>query len=441
MKNLLALPIILLLLVLFPSVGYSVLKIDITKGNLDPIPVAVTPFNGDSTRASDIAAKMTKVISQNLVNSGLFKTIDKNAFIEKLDDVSAIPHFPDWRQINAQSLIVGGITDNKDGTVGIKFRLWDVLSGKQFAGKSYKSPEANWRRVAHLISDEIYKRLTGEDAYFDSRIIFISETGHWRFPRKRLAIMDQDGANLKYLTSGRVMVLTPRFDQQSQRIIYLAYYNDKPSVYLYDLESGKEEMIGHFPGMSFAPRFSPDSKKVVMSVASGGNSSIYELDLKTKNQKRLTNSGAIDTSPSYSPDGKKITFNSDRGGGQEIYVMDSDGKNQKRISFGKGSYATPVWSPRGDLIAFTRMSKGKFYIGVMHPDGSGERLLTESYLDEGPTWSPNGRVIMFTRKTPSYGGKAGVSKIYSIDLTGYNEREIETPTEASDPAWSPLLGK
>ena len=306
-------------------------------------------------------------------------------------------------------------------------------------GQSFTTTKDNWRRIAHVISDTIYERLTGEKGYFDTRIVYVSESGPATKRVKRLAIMDQDGENHKFLTNGAAMALTPRFSPNLQKITYMSYAGNIPRVYILDIETGEQEVLGDFPGMTFAPRFSPDSEKVLLSYASNGKSDIYEMDLKNKKKKRLTHSGAIDTSPSYSPDGSKIVFNSDRGGNQQLYVMDADGSNVKRISFGKGRYATPVWSPRGDYIAFTKMLGGEFYIGVMYPDGTGERVLASGYLVEGPTWSPNGRVLIYFRQEKGRGRTTPPVKLYSIDLTGYNERQIITPADASDPAWSPLL--
>jgi TolB protein len=422
-----------LALVFATQIAHAELRIDITRGNVNPLPIALPDLSGEGKLGADIM----RVISDDLERSGLFKPLDPRAFIENIKDPNQIPRFPDWQGINAQALVTGEVKRTANG-LEVQFRLWDVLAEKQVAGKSYTTPEDNWRRVGHLIADQIYKRLTGEDGYFDSRIVYISESGNFRKRVKRLAIMDQDGANHMFLTDGDDLVLTPRFDPNLQRIIYLSYAGNKPSVHLYDLETGRVELLGNFDGMSFAPRFSPDGKRIVMTIAKDGNSEIYEMTLNNRQIRRITNNPAIDTSPSYSPDGKYITFNSDRVGSQQLYVMNADGSNVKRISFGDGRYGTPVWSPRGDLIAFTKIKSGKFHIGVMRPDGSGERILTESFLDEGPTWSPNGRVIIFTRQKEGY-TKADISRLYSVDLTGYNLREVMTPLDASDPAWSPLL--
>ncbi len=416
----------------------ALMNIDITRGNAEPLPIAITDLSGTSQEAGQVGYNISQVISADLQRSGLFRPIEPAAFLEHITAAVTVPSFPSWRQINAAGLVTGRITVSGQ-KMEVEFRLWDVFAEQQLAGRSYNTTVSNWRRVSHLIADEIYKRLTGEDGYFDTRIVYVSESGPAKARIKRLAIMDQDGENHKFLTDGRNMALTPRFSPTSQHIIYLSYVGNKPRVYVHDLNTGRSTILGDFPGMSFAPRFSPDGRKAIMSVALNGNSDIYVLDLTTRAKKRLTADPAIDTSPSYSPDEKQVVFNSDRGGSQQLYVMNNDGSNAKRISFGDGRYGTPVWSPRGDLIAFTKMLRGTFYIGVMRPDGSGERLLAEGYLVEGPTWAPNGRVLAYTQGAPSRGGRAGASRIYSIDLTGYNQREIITPMDASDPAWSPLL--
>jgi len=411
------------------------LRIDITQGQVRPMPVAITDFYGanpaDATTGGDIA----RVVSADLERSGLFKPLDPKSFIQTVDSLRVQPRFGDWRVINAQALVSGLAEAQADGRLRVEFRLWDVYGEQQMTGLAYFTQPENWRRVAHIIADAIYKRLTGEDGYFDSRIVYVSESGTWDHRVKRLAIMDQDGENHRFLTDGSALVLTPRFSPSTQEITYLSYFNNRPRVYLFNIDTGQQEVLGDFPGMTFAPRFSPDGNSVIMSMAQGGNSEIYTMDLRTRKVQRLTNNPAIDTSPSYSPDGVRVTFNSDRGGSQQIYTMNADGSNVERISHGKGKYGTPVWSPRGDLIAFTRIDGGTFYIGVMRPDGSGERLLTQGYLVEGPTWSPNGRVLSFFRQNSG----SAPPKLYTIDLTGYNERELVTPLDGSDPAWSPLI--
>jgi TolB protein len=413
--------------------------IDLDKGKIEPLPIAIPEFAGGS--AGQVARDITQVVSADLERSGLFLPLDPRSFIDKEGATRSPPRYADWRVINAQALVTGGIEVQPDGRLQVEFRLWDVVQDQQLTGLRYTTTQQNWRRIAHIIADAIYKRVTGEDGYFDTRIVYISETGPADKRVKRLAIMDQDGANHRFLTDGRSLVLTPRFSPSTQEITYLSYARGVPRVYLFNIDTGQQEALGDFPGMTFAPRFSPDGNKVIMSLAVDGNSDIYTLDLRTRQAARLTDHPAIDTSPSYAPDGKMIVFNSDRGGSQQLYTMNADGSDVKRISFdGQARYGTPVWSPRGDLIAFTKIANGQFYIGVMRPNGSGERLLAQAFLVEGPTWAPNGRVLMYTRQGPTDAkGGGGSSRLYTIDLTGYNEREVITPQDASDPAWSPLI--
>lgn len=420
----------------FAMPARAALQIDITEGHVDPVPVAIVDFLGTPGQEGSVGADIAGVITNNLERSGLFRPLPKAAFIEKLSDINVQPRFGDWRIINAQALITGQARMESDGRLRVEFRLWDVYAEQQLTGLQFFTTPDNWRRVAHLISDAIYKRLTGEDGYFDTRIVYVSETGPKNNRVKRLTIMDQDGHNPRMLTNGRELVLTPRFSPNSQEITYLAYRNNAPRVYVLDIETGQQEVVGEFPGMTFAPRFSPDGQKIIMSLQRGGNADIYTMDLRSRQVTRLTNTAAIDTAPSYSPDGRQIVFESDRGGSQQIYVMNADGSNQRRISFGQGSYATPVWSPRGDLISFTKISGGRFVIGVMRPDGTGDRVLTEGFHNEGPTWAPNGRVLMFFRETR---GAQGGPSLWSVDVTGHNERPAPTPTFASDPAWSPRI--
>ena len=440
--------LILFLIALLPLNAFALIEVDITRGNLNPLPVAVSPLSIDDNSKKEfkrildkenVGIEISKIVERNLKTSGLFNPLDKDAFLQAPDIANLKPRFEDWKLIKAQALITGKVSYLND-KMRVEFRLWDVLAGREMMALAFTTVPTNWRRVGHIITDKIYERLTGEKGYFDTRIIYVAEEGPKTKRVKKLAIMDQDGFNNKFLTLGNELVLTPRFNPNSQMVTYLSYFRNLPRVYLLDIETGTQEVVGDFPGMTFAPRFSPDGKKIIMSFAKDGNSDIYSMDLENRIVDKITNHPSIDTSPSYSPDGKYICFNSDRSGYQQIYIMNSDGKNVKRISFGKGLYGTPVWSPRGDLIAFTKLHKGKFYIGVMRTDGSGERLLTENYYQEAPSWSPNGRVLIFYRETKTDEKGEGFSaKLWSIDLTGYNERQVETPTDASDPSWSSLL--
>jgi len=439
---------VLLIIVLFQIKALALIEVDITRGSLTPLPIAVSSLSADKKstiefkkilKKEDIGLEISKVVENNLKRTGLFNPIKKDAFLQKPDIAHLKPRFEDWALIKAQALITGKV-ELIDNNMRVEFRLWDVLAAKEMLALAFTTVPNNWRRVGHIITDKVYERLTGEKGYFDTRIIYVAEEGPKTKRIKKLAIMDQDGFNLKYLTLGNELVLTPRFNPTNQMVTYLSYFRNLPRVYLLDIETGVQEVVGDFPGMTFAPRFSPDGKKIIMSFAMDGNSDIYTMDLENRIVERITNHPSIDTSPSYSPNGKYIAFNSDRSKYQQIYVMKSDGSNIKRISFGKGLYGTPVWSPRGDLIAFTKLHKGKFYIGVMRVDGTGERLLTENFYQEAPSWSPNGRVLIFYRETKTDEKGEGFSaKLWSIDLTGYNERQVVTKTDASDPSWSSLL--
>jgi TolB protein len=414
-------------------------RVDITKGSAQPLPIAITDFLG-AGQDEGLGRNIARVVAADLERSGLFKPVDPKAFISVEKTIDQPPQFNNWRVLKAQALAQGRVTAEGGDRLRVELRLWDVFGEQQMTGQVYTTVRSNWRRIAHIIADAIYKRITGEEGYFDTRIVYISESGPDQRKIKRLSIMDQDGENHHFLTDGKDLVLTPRFSPSRQEITYMSYYGNLPRVYIYNIETGRQEVLGDFPGMTFAPRFSPDGNKVIMSMARDGNTEIYTMDLRTRSVTRLTNHPAIDTAPYYAPDGSKIVFESDRSGTQQLYVMDASGEISgapaRRISFGSGRYATPVWSPRGDTIAFTKIGGG-FQIGVMGIDGKGERLLSDGFLVESPTWAPNGRVLMFYRERLLPKGKT--SKLYTIDLTGQNEREILTPSEASDPAWSPLI--
>jgi TolB protein len=418
-----------------PVPAHAVVELDITQGTIQPLPIAIAEFGAGLGIDPEAAREISNVVAEDLQSSGLFAPIDQAAFIERGLGMSSVPRFEDWKVINAQALVVGHIGAS-NGKLRAEFRLWDVLSGQQLVGEQVFSRPQEARRLGHIIADAIYERITGETGYFDTRIVYVDESGPKDRRMKRLAIMDQDGHNLRLLTQGQSLVLTPRFSPSTQEITYMSYEGAEPKVYLLNIETGQKEIVGAFPGMTFAPRFSPDGQRIVMSLEQGGNSNLFAMDLRSRQTVQLTNTDAIDTAPCYAPDGRQITFETDRDGSKQVYVMDADGGRQRRISQGEGSYSTPVWSPRGDLIAFTKMLGGRFLIGVMKPDGSGERILTEGFHNEGPTWSPNGRVLMFFRETQ---GAAGGPRLHTIDLTGYNERHVATPAFGSDPAWSPLI--
>ena len=410
-------------------------RIIVPEGEFTPLPIAIPNFVAGTPGDAEVGVGVSQVITNNLKRSGLFAPIDQAAFIERITNIDTAPQFQSWKQINAQALVTGRMTRQGDGRLKAEFRLWDVNTSQQLTGQQYFTSPEYWRRIAHIISDQIYERLTGEKGYFDSRVVFVDETGSKERRVKRLALMDQDGANVRYLTKGADLVLTPRFSPSTQEITYMEFGQGDPRVYLFNIETGQREIVGNFPGMSFSPRFSPDGQRIIMSLQQGGNSNLFVMDLRSKSTTRLTDTPAIDTSPSYSPDGARICFESDRGGKPQIYVMPATGGGAQRISFGEGSYSTPVWSPRGDYIAFTKQGGGQFAIGIMKTDGSGERILTSGFHNEGPTFAPNGRVVMFFREP---GGGGGPS-LYTVDISGRNELRVPTPGFASDPAWSPLL--
>ncbi len=411
-----------------PGVAAAQIEVDINQGNLKPVPIAIPAFSGG--RGGDIAG----VISANLEQSGLFAPVNPAAFPERNLDIAIQPNFEAWKTIDTQVLVNGQVTTEGDGRLRVDFRLWDIGSGTQLLGLQFTSTPENWRRVAHKISDQVYQRLTGESGYFDTRVVFIAESGARGKRVKRLSIMDQDGANNSYLTDGSYIVMTPRFSANSQEITYMALRPTGSSIYLFNISTGRQETLGRFPGMVFAPRFSPNGDRVVFSVEKNGNSDLYLMDLRSRSQTRLTSDPGIDTSGSFSPNGGQIVFNSDRGGSPQLYVMNADGSGVRRISRGGGRYTTPVWSPKGDFIAFTKQAGGVFHIGVMKPDGSDERILTTSYLDEGPTWAPNGRVLMFFRE-----GRGTEPRLWNVDITGRILRPAPYRGSGSDPAWSPLL--
>jgi TolB protein len=414
--------------------------VDITRARTEPIPIAIPNMAGTGSEGARLGAQIAQVITNNLRNSGLFRPVERAAFIQSPEAAAATPRFQDWRVIGAVGLVTGRVDASGD-RLRVEFRLWDILPEQQALGTAYNASLSNWRQIAHIISDDIYKRMLGENGYFNTRIAYIAETGPRDRRTRRLAIMDQDGENNRFLTDGQFQALTPRFHPNATQIAFMSYQRNEPRVYLFSLESGRQEVLGNFGGMTLSPRFSPDGRSVVLSAIRGGDANIYVVDLASRRERQLTNSPGLDVSPCFSPDGTQIVFNSDRGGDQQLYVMDANGGGARRISFGNGRYATPVWSPRGDLIAFTRIARGQFAIGVMRPDGSGERILSEGWAMEGPTFAPNGRVIMFYRESASRDQRgAGYSaRLSSIDIAGFNERQIVTPTDATDPSWSPLI--
>ena len=416
--------------------GDGALEITVAGGDFKPISIAAPAFLAAPGEAATLASQIREVAMNDLEGSGLFRVAPPESYIEAVTDFNAEPRYADWQAINADALVTAQAGIEADGRLLVQFRLFDSFAEGQVEGLQFFADPGDWRRIGHKIADAIYAQLTGEGPYFDSQIVYVHESGPKGNRVKRLAVMDQDGANNRFLTGGQELVLTPRFSPNDQEILYISFARGEPQIFLYNIATNQREILGNFPGMSFAPRFSPDGRQVVMSLEQDGNTDIYVMELATRRLRRLTSSPAIETAPSYSPDGSQIVFESDRGGGQQIYVMSALGGPATRISFGQGRYGTPVWSPRGDMIAFTKSSGGQFAVGVMRIDGSDERILDASFLSEGPTWSPNGRVIAFFRESAGANGSASG---WSVDITGRNLKRLQTAGAASDPSWSPLL--
>ena len=413
---------------LSPRLALAQAEVEVNQGNVQPLPIAIPGFGG-----AGVGADVSRVVSQDLERSGLFRPLDPASFPEKSLDISVEPKLDAWKGAGAQALVNGLAALTGDGRLKVDFRLWDIGTQQQLIGSEFTATQDNWRRVAHKIADQVYEKLTGEKGYFDTRIVFVAESGPKIDRKTRLAIMDQDGANPQYLTDG-YMVMSPRFSATSQEITYTAVRPTGSSVYVLNIETGRQETVGRFPGMVMASRFSPDGGNLAFAVESHGNIDIYVENLRTRDIRRLTADPSIDTSPSFSANGSQLVFNSDRSGSRQLYVMNADGSGVHRISFGQGSYSAPVWSPNGDFIAFIKQTGQSFHVGVMRPDGSDERLLTTSYIEDSPTWAPNGRVLMFERGDPGSN-----SRLWMVDITGRILKQVPFPTAASQPAWSPLL--
>jgi len=412
------------------------LRITITDGVIEPITFAAPIFEAENQAAAQVATDISRLVVQDLAGTGLFREIPSAAFISQISSFAQPVAFADWRAINAQALVIGAVNVQGD-QMTVKFRVYDVFSGQELGtGLQFAGTTAGWRRMGHKVADAVYSRITGESGYFDSRVVFVSESGPKDNRQKRLAIMDYDGANLQFLTDSSSIVLAPRFSPNGDRVLYTSFESGFPRINVLNVANvGRQQLQTAAGEMAFSPRFSRDGRQVIYSLSNGGNTDIYRTDLGTGQHVRLTSAPSIETAPSLSPDGTQIVFESDRSGSQQLYVMSANGGEARRISFGQGRYGTPVWSPRGDLVAFTKQNAGRFHIGVMRLDGSEERLLTSSFLDEGPTWSPNGRVIMFSRETQ---GAGGTSSVYSVDISGRNLRAVPLQGGASDPSWGPL---
>ena len=377
--------------------------------------------------------QIAEVISSDLRSSGAFTPLGPNGIGGYSVAQATAPAYADWRSAGATALVAGYVEARPDGRVTVACLLHDVTAGRQLASQGFTVAATDWRRAAHKCADTVYARLTGEGAYLDTRIVYVAETGPKTNRVKRIALMDSDGSNLRYLTLGQSTVTTPRFSPDGSQLVYTGTLARKPRVFVLDVASGRERLLVPGGAITFAPRFSPNGRQIAFSWAQGGNTDIFVVDADGGTPRRLTSAPGADTSPSYSPDGRQIVFESDRGGTQQLYVMNADGSGQRRISFGGGRSASPVWSPKGDLIAFTRIGAG-FRIGVMNASGGGERLLTDAWQDEGPSWAPNGQFVLFHRTDQG----SGNATLYAVPINGGPPRRMPTPQGGSDPSWSPI---
>jgi len=434
-----------LLAALLAAPARAQLEVDVTEGHLDPLPIAVVDFVGAGEQERALGEEIAGIIENNLRSSGLFAPLDEAAFIEEIRNIDLRPRFGDWRVINADALLVGRVSSTGDGRLLASVRLWDTATETQLVGFQFTFlPEAS-RRVAHQISDRVYERLTGETGYFDTHIVYVSEsTGPNGEPVRRLVLMDQDGFNPRPLTSRQYMALLPNFSPTNQQITYVSFREQVAQSYLYEINTGREERLFDYgpnmsgAGQSLAARFHPSGRELVAAIERSGDHNIYNYQLASGELTPLTSHPADDVEPSYAPGGDQVVFSSTRGGASQLYVMNADGTEARRITFGEGRYNTPVWSPRGDLIAFTKQHQGMFSLGVVAADGSGrERILYEGYFVDTPAWSPNGRVLLFTRGERTRNGPR--HEIWSVDLAGFNLRRMPIAGNSSDPAWSPLL--
>jgi len=435
----------LLLLLLMPYALYLVplsaraeLKIDIIAGNVAPIPVAVQEFESAPANKK-LAGQLRDVVVADLKSTGLFRMINRDAYPEhvKLDEM---PNFADWAAIRAQVLVQGRLTEIDGGKLRLEFYVWDIAGKEQIEAQSLTASVSSARRLGHIMADGIYERLTGEVGYFDTQIIFIAETGAPDARVQRMAIMDSDGYNFRYMSDGADMVMSPHFSPNMQTVVFLSYHNNDPMVWSLDMNTGDQRRLGKFGGMTFAPRFSPDGSKIALSLAKGDAVNLYEYDIASRKLRQLTFGDYIDTSPSYSPDGSKIAFNSNRSGTQQIHLLNMADLTQKRLTYGAGRYATPAWNPRGDYIAFTKISDDTFYIGIMTDAGKNEKILASGWFLENPNWAPGGRrLVYYTTDKVSNTDRA--SHIRSVDINGMNDYEIKLPDGLSgtEPTWSPRL--
>lgn len=416
------------------------LHVDIVAGGVDPISIAVQKFEVDKGVSSSDAKMLRDVVENDLKRTGLFRIVNHDAFPEYVK-MNQMPNFTNWMAIKVAALVQASVKLEGKDNYKLEFYLWDVNGKEQIEAQSLVASKKSVRRLAHIMADAIYERLTGEIGYFDTQIVFIAESGDVTARNKRMAIMDQDGYGMRYLSDKKTFVMSPHFSPNMSTVVFLSYRNDDPMVWALNLENGDQTQLGNFGGMNFAPRFSPDGAHVALSLVKNGTTNIYEYDVYAKTLKQLTFDKGIATSPSYSPDGRYLAYNSDSSGSQQIHVLDLKTGNQRRISFGAGRYATPAWSPDGQFIAFTKMADDTFYIGIMNPDGRHEKILAGGWYMEAPSWAPGSRRVVYYETERSEDGEDRISHIRSVDITGQNLYDIELPDglNGTEPTWSPKM--
>ena len=425
---------------LFISPSRAELHVDVVAGGVDPIAIAIQKFETIGKVSNSDAKMLREVVENDLKRTGLFRIVNHDAFPEFVK-MNEMPNFKSWAAIKTQVLAQASIQPEGKDSYKLEFYLWDVNGQEQIEAQSLIASKKSIRRLAHIMADAIYERLTGEVGYFDTQIVFIAETGSVSNRVKRMAIMDQDGYGMRFLSDKKTFVMSPHFSPNMSTVVFLSYRNDDPMVWVLDLDTGDQTKLGNFGGMSFAPRFSPDGSKVALSLVKNGVTNIYEYDMATKGLRQLTFGNHIDTSPSYSPDGRYMVYNSDSSGSQQIHVMDLKTGKQKRITFGAGRYATPAWSPDGQFIAFTKMADNTFYIGIMNPEGRHEKILAGGWYMEAPSWAPGSRRLVYYETERTADGEERVSHIRSVDITGQNIYDIDLKDglNGTEPTWSPKL--
>ena len=399
--------------------------------------IGIPSFFGGSDQERALGKKVAKIISADLSKTGRYRIIDPGPYVNV--NPNEAPPFEDWRYQKAVGLVHGRVKKTAGGQLRMEFRLWDVEKERQIIGQALSTEPGNWRRVAHKIADSIHKKQTGMGALFDSRVVYVSQSftaSSGSKPVRRLAIMDQDGGGHRYLTDGRFPSFYPAVSPKNTDIAYVGFYPDRLRLFIFNIETGRQEAVPIPPGKPGFPRFSPDGRKIAFSLTGAGGTDIHLVDLVTRQARRLTEGPLEDFSPSFSPDGTRIVFSSrQRGGLFHLSVMDANGRGRAEIDRGSGSYSFPSWSPKGDLIAFIKEGDGPNHLGIIRPDGSAERLLAQGVAMSPPAWAPNGEMLLFAKPD---GSPAKAEKLFTIGIDGHSEHPVPTPAHATQADWTPL---